>query len=449
MTLVSFFDEGARMQVSDYNFLTARDDGGIIYNAAKGTFTAVDVQTFEALARKQIPALDPPFLDQLTKAGIVHDGTQKDMIRARFDLARFSGTNVVFTMAPTIECNLACWYCYQNERRHLGTMDRATEEASLAFIWAAAAGKKSFSVDWFGGEPLLAAPLIERVTQRLVAMSEETGPRYAGGMIITNGLLFDAGIVAMLRRGGIDRAQVSIDRLRHVPPKCRGLLDRAGEPSAILQNVLKFRNSLNFSIRINMSAISDEERASIEQVLDRHDLRAISYVSRVENNLAECSSLGGKIGVENGLTRKAYAAVKRTFASPDQDGLDAVQSQLTPRRGYCGATNGGLFVIDHRGDVSRCFFSAGVADERIGNVHDMALTGEDETPNPVEARWRGYTPFDYASCSECRVLPLCMGGCSHARVLHDAIKPPCESIKYNITTYVREIATRLMPPNPL
>jgi uncharacterized protein len=121
--------------------------------------------------------------------------------------------------------------------------------------------------------------------------------------------------------------------------------------------------------------------------------------------------------------------------------LDVVQQRLTPTRGgFCGATNGTMLVIDPDGDISRCWNSAGVKTESIGNVNAAGFSQEQVD---AEKQWTGYSPFLYASCESCRVLPLCRGGCSHPRLFAGAKASPCESIKFVIGHYVEFVGSRI------
>jgi uncharacterized protein len=410
----------------------------------------VDAPTALALKRRSVPALPPDSLAKLVAAGVLHDGNQRTRIQGRFDLNRFATTHINITLAPTIECNLACWYCYQNNRRYIGAMDQATQDATLDFIAAVTIGKASFNVDWYGGEPLLARDVIRSMTARIRTRFCNGTPHYTGGGIVTNGLLLDRETVDMLVAAGVNRAQVSIDRLVHRPPKERGLVDDLGEPSPILVNLLAFQDTLGFGLRINLAALPPGELDAIETTLRQYGLDQIARLARAEDNVAECSAPRRGTVPDGLMSRKDYARAEARFGRGTQAQLDVMQDELTPRSSFCGATNGGLYVIDHKGDVSRCYMSAGVAGEKIGNVRDLARVAAQAVPTgeAADQAWRQYTPFDYQSCRECRVLPLCMGGCSHARVLHDGVHPPCESIKHNITTYVREISRRL-PDRPV
>jgi uncharacterized protein len=183
--------------------------------------------------------------------------------------------------------------------------------------------------------------------------------------------------------------------------------------------------------------------------LTLHGVREMAYFARVEDNIKECNSLGSAI-VDATMTRKDYAKKKTELSEARslQQYVNEAQRALRPKGHFCGATSGSMFVIDFRGDISRCWFSAGVSEEKIGNVAELFSVDRLDDTNflvnsEVDRKWREYTPFNFNDCRDCRVLPLCMGGCSHARVLHDAVRPPCEAIKFNINKYVADIGTHL------
>jgi len=120
--------------------------------------------------------------------------------------------------------------------------------------------------------------------------------------------------------------------------------------------------------------------------------------------------------------------------------LQLLANKLRPKKHFCSATLGSMFVIDADGDISRCWESAGIKDEAIGNV----LTGERDSA--VAAKWGSYHPLAYSACASCRVLPLCMGGCSYPRVIMDATNPECTSIRQQINFCIEEVAKRVKLP---
>ena len=55
----------------------------------------------------------------------------------------------------------------------------------------------------------------------------------------------------------------------------------------------------------------------------------------------------------------------------------------------------------------------------------------------------GYMLFDPTEdnkCSECKYLPICMGGCPHSRLENNQI---CEQYRYNIDGFLLEYARKI------
>jgi len=386
----------------------------------------------------------------LAEAGIIHSGDQKAQLLARFELGKFARSHTNITIAPTIECNYACWYCYQNERRHIGKMSDTIQEGTLRLIDVVVQSCDSFDLTWYGGEPLLAMNVISNISEALKKKySGSEKPRMLPCSIITNGILLNDDVVAALKRFNVSSAQISVDSYHHLPPTRRGMFLRDGTLSPILSNILKFRDQLDISIRINTSSLEEGDTARITEALSKHGVREIAHFARIEDNINECNSLGSTVS-DAYMPRKEYAKTTTMLIETQgvQQYVDKMQQALRPKNHFCGATSGNMFVIDFRGDISRCWMSAGCSEEKIGNVTELfSLDSLEETNflahSEVDRKWREYTPFSFDDCRDCRVLPLCMGGCSHARVLHDAIRPPCEEIKYNINKYVEVIGSRL------
>jgi uncharacterized protein len=128
------------------------------------------------------------------------------------------------------------------------------------------------------------------------------------------------------------------------------------------------------------------------------------------------------------------------------EAFQQLADKLTPKRHFCSATSGSMFVIDADGDISRCWESAGVKADSIGNVLTQERAKKERA---VDAKWEAYRPFAYSACASCRVLPLCMGGCSYPRVIMDASNAECTSIRHQIEFCVEEVAKRLVLPESL
>jgi len=363
-------------------------------------------------------------------------------------------------------------------------MSPEVQAATVAFIGACVAdGRRNVSLEWYGGEPLLAKDTVLSMTTAI----HETVIRAGGCLkhvgIVTNGSLLAPATAAELQAAGVSEAQVSFDALLYVEGEKRGVLDAEGGPSPILLNVLSATSFLRMTLRVNVSSENKGDISNITEVLSTHGLAGSYYLARVDNFAGAnsvsrprgegqfasqgmrqlpivqvTSGTAGLARVQGGgpacndsapsrhaskiVGRGAFARMEqKSFASPEM--LQQLADKLRPKEHFCSATTGAMFVIDADGDISRCWESAGVKSESIGNVLTERRTVEEKA---VNAKWEAYHPLAYSACADCRVLPLCMGGCSYPRVVHDATNPECTSIRQQIDFCVDEVAKRLKLP---
>lgn len=68
-------------------------------------------------------------------------------------------------IAPTLECNAHCFYCFENGFKK-GKMSIETADRLVDYLQEHWNGEK-LGITWFGGEPLLAADIIDRIIDKL------------------------------------------------------------------------------------------------------------------------------------------------------------------------------------------------------------------------------------------------------------------------------------------
>jgi uncharacterized protein len=66
-------------------------------------------------------------------------------------------------LLPTEKCNFRCTYCY--EAFLIGRMSSSTIQGIRRFIDRRVRGLHLLHISWFGGEPLVARPVIEDISQ--------------------------------------------------------------------------------------------------------------------------------------------------------------------------------------------------------------------------------------------------------------------------------------------
>lgn len=437
-------------QVSRYNHLVRRPDGTVGYNARTGTFVRVEDNWMDALnGNGSIEQLPDVLRSQLAELGFITSEDEIDLIATNISKARIDRSFYNhFVIAPTLDCNFRCGYCDQNSTRAAAPMTPSTLDCiGRLFESAAAKTDRPLHITWYGGEPLLAKLMIERLN---CSLRDANLMDRVSQSIVTNGILLDETSVEFLLEHGIRDAQVSIDALYYRKPISRGVLDPDGKPSVIVRHVeAAIKAGMNISIRVNIDMETQPAIAEIEAALERHGLRRYSYVSRVESNIEarnhHALSTGKVCGSLKGQSR---SIPRRQFSELDKERLfdranaSALVRMLVPKTDICGATKTSMLVFSPDGGVSRCWNSVGVQAEQIGNAQDPDILNAID--RDIEASvWANYLPTKYESCRTCHALPLCSGGCSHARLFLEDKEPPCTPIKYYLNDLVTHVAERL------
>jgi uncharacterized protein len=111
---------------------------------------------------------------------------------------------------PTEKCNFRCTYCYEDFT--IGRMSDVTVASTEAFLERRIKAIDSLSIEWFGGEPLLARDIIWRIASKVMGViaSADHAVAYRAG-ITTNGWYLDVPTAHRLVEHGVVRAQVSLD----------------------------------------------------------------------------------------------------------------------------------------------------------------------------------------------------------------------------------------------
>jgi len=99
------------------------------------------------------------------------------------------------TLTLTERCNLQCRYCYVPVRRGR-SMQPAVADAAVDLLLEQAGGDR-VSLFFFGGEPLLEQPLIERATERVRASAADRLHVEVG--LTTNGTLLSGEALELCR----------------------------------------------------------------------------------------------------------------------------------------------------------------------------------------------------------------------------------------------------------
>src|SRR5262249_18370550 len=110
---------------------------------------------------------------------------------------------------------------------------------------------KSFSVTWFGGEPLVGKSAVLALSDQFIERCDRARVSYTAD-IVTNGSLLDEATCVQLRERRIIRTQVSLDGPPHIHDRMRPMVGGRGTFWKIVGNLHTAIKYLDISIRINI-----------------------------------------------------------------------------------------------------------------------------------------------------------------------------------------------------
>jgi uncharacterized protein len=441
-----------RMKPSIYNFLWPTDDPGkmMIFNSMSTALVEVTSSFLELLQapRFDYDRLSPRarrFADQLKDGGFFLEETidELDKLKRAVDALKYDETNLALTIAPTLRCNFACTYCYEQavgtqERRdgRHAIMPQAVRAELLNWIERRARRVKTLSVSWFGGEPLMAKDVIFELSEKMIRIADENGIDYHAGMI-TNGYLLgrDPEIIAKLVKSRISFFQITLDG----PPEvhdARRKLKRSNRSTfgPVLDGIRLLADSgMNVAVRVNVDRTNREQVLQVPELLSAHGIENVSLtLGRVTLDAGGCPSMGSAC-----TSMQEFSDLNRALERRVRSGKFKVGHSLYyPRsaNNICAPNRLMPLAIDPDGELYKCWHEIGDKAASIGNILDFEHRGAEQIAR--ETRWVAWEAFAYPDCRACKLLPICLGGCPYGPVINGE-QPECAEWKYGLEHHVR------------
>ncbi|EGQ8003954.1 SPASM domain-containing protein [Vibrio parahaemolyticus] len=412
---------------SSYNYFIDHDDGTVAFNAKTGVFALLNQETLHIL-KGQYSLKHIQDEQNLLSMGFLHTGNEKEEIVNNYIQSKKSKSKLNITIMPTMRCNFACSYCYQDNASDI-SMNERTQEALLSFIQDAVKTYESMSITWYGGEPLLEPDIIFSLASKIKIIAKNNNTRITRHSMVSNGTLLNRDIAEKLSYIGLNYIQVTIDSLLYKYPTNRGVINNNGEISILMKKILLANKYTNVSIRINVHSGNRKDIDRIISILKEHKLENSFYLARVTDDSKKFGSSSCEIDIED------YSSIEQDM--PNRK-LKSLVDKLRPRDSFCAATSGSMLVVDSSGNLYRCWHNADNPKYSIGSIFDGICD------SLTEKRWRDYHPFIDEDCMVCKVAPICMGGCAHTKLfLQGKHTHQCETIRYQIEDILYKVGKTL------
>lgn len=376
---------------SAFNYETKTESGYLIYNTMYNSLVRLNEQ--EYIQYKDLDFQDACFQEKLYELGILMEpeiDERKVYELYTEALVKYQEGAVNLTLAPTMECNARCFYCYENGVRH-GKMD--IEDADKIIKGLSTVDlKKGLKITWFGGEPLMAQEWIDHFSRGL----QDAGIEYSAFMI-SNGSKIDGDIIEkMITDWKISDVQITMDGEEEEYFKRKNYVDQDETLYfSLLRNIKKMgKKGIRVQIRIN---VDPDNLESVYLLID--DLEQIFYQD--ENITYYPSFLTGcqqRMSEEDKL--KMILEILKRVKIPNKLPI-ADYLYRSPKMYACFYNNKKAVSIDPNGDIFICEHMLGRRGEAIGNIYQRF----DESKNHRKISGKR------EECQECVFFPKCHGGC--------------------------------------
>lgn len=329
---------------------------------------------------------------------VEEDVDETALLRRAYWKSKFSSELIRMTICPTLDCNFACPYCY--EQRRPGTMSETTQKAVLDLIRQKLdANPKVFALCWYGGEPLLCPDIIESLSLTIRDLCRSRGTEYKCTMI-SNGYLLSEDITAMLRRIGCSSVQITVDGPPSVHDRRRCLRDGSGTFSRIFDGV-RLLNDNGILVRVRVNLDKDNVRCYNDVVQRFSAMENVTcYPAPVTAEKTQTQAQRNRC-----FTHQEYSSLYLDAADP-QALKAAFDSSFQNPSFTCMAENEHSFVIDPSGYLYKCMNDVGQPRYAVGCVTDKTVCHAASV-----GKYLGRDPFQEPECSDCAFLPLCYGRC--------------------------------------
>ena len=420
---------------SYFNFVQkvkCSDNEYTLYNSRTGCLSLLDERHYRQYLEYPDKEIDDiEFLNQLLSCGYIvrnHDD-EYDQIRYQMYQARFSSSILSLVIAPTMNCNFACTYCYEKNQLQNCLMSEEIQDAIISYIEAYSGAIRNLKIEWYGGEPLLAIEIINRMNERILAICKDNYIQ-CDEQMITNGYLLDRKHIEFLNNNRISKIQVTLDGIAQTHDSRRMHRTGKGTYYQIMENLklckLFYQGRVDLRVNVDRYNINEVdklvEELKAQEIFDYVNL----YLGRVtDTNEPTCN--------DSCLSCQCFAEQNVNFIMKNQELKKYLQASYPhPIGNNCAADYNCSLVIASNGDLYKCHMEIGQQEQCVGNI----LNFEQVDISKIKKTLMWDSTQDRI-CGSCKYLPVCMGGCAKERT---ETSRECNYRKYIMDEYLSDIS---------
>lgn len=395
-----------------------------MFNAASGAIIRLEGRDADSLSRCLISVderifagdMDDVLFRRLRRGGFIVPLRLDEVeeIRERYWRARVE-TPVVLTITTTMDCNLGCYYCYEERSGAKLELADVASIVDLARQAVESSGNRSLHVDWYGGEPLLNAGLIDAASVALQDYCARANIKYVAS-IISNGTAWPDDVTDFIARHRLRQVQISFDGLSANHNK-RRRYRRGRGPGDSFSKAVDLVDELvqctRVDIRFNIDRGNQEDILPFIDFAEQRGWFSAPFPAVFQP--ARLSSYSGSSAFmrRHELTLEDFDALRASVRNRLEDTGRIEESELPdgilrPKTSVCAALATNSVVIGAEGRTYRCGLQVGETGRAVGTIASRQASN---VATLDLGWWEAFDPTLAPTCSRCSFLPVCWGGC--------------------------------------
>lgn len=418
------------MNWSKYNHIfKSEKHGSLLFNSLTSSFLGLTTEACSFIENNtQNPSVlvESEFGEILmnTKCLVESDEDELNAISYFSLLSKTNRNELNLTIAPTYHCNFSCVYCYEVDRPPI-YMSEETQELLVQFI-KSFTDVNNINITWYGGEPLMGDSVINKLTNDILGLGKTIN-----SFIVTNGYLLNQKNIELLKSNNILNAQITLDGLKYEHDLRRPLTNGKGTFDTIISNIDNlFKEIPEFTInfRVNIDKKNYHKFIDIYNFLEKHyEGKKISISPGFVDEINVCASVNSC----NFNRRDKVEFIKNTFIYHRVD----LGIYPTLERDSCIAQVLNGYVIGADGNIFKCWNDIGIKEKAVSNLQDPRILNK-----KLYFRYlNSANNFYDKKCLNCKLLPMCNGGCQYLRIANEFDKAnidTCHLAKDNLDEFL-------------
>lgn len=343
---------------------------------------------------------------KLEQEGFICSQSEDDdfVIKSQFitQSVQHNKSKLNLVIVPTLSCNFNCPYCFEKDKR-ASKMTNQTVDNLISFI-KGFGDAKSLTLTWYGGEPLLAIPVIEKILNRITT---EVSAKILKHSIITNGYLFDNKAIELFKKYPLDSIQITLDGIKDRHNSLRALKsNNAPTYDNILNNIDNIVNKLpntELHIRVNIDKNNANDFFQIH-----NDIQG-KYAGK------NIIVYPGIIRLENedmtNIVEPAFGRWETANMLYDLYSKGILKGDIYPTLRIaktCCASCVSSYIIGPMGEIYKCWNDVSDKSKIIGYIDRPEIVNK-----TLYYRYhQGCAWYNDPICKKCFFMPICNGKCA-------------------------------------